>query len=120
MNGEPTYHTARRRLETERQPYDRDTVSSLLSDGWGVYAIWSGPYECLYVGKSAEGESVKQRLLHHLSRREPNRDLRRALHLNRDHAEFAVCLTDSLEWATELEDRLIKYYQPAHNRNRLG
>ena len=120
MTGEPTYHTARRRLETERQPYDRDTVSSLSSDGWGVYAIWSGPYECLYVGKSAEGESVKKRLLDHLSRQEPNRALRRALYLNRDHAEFAFCLTDSPEWATELEDRLIKHYQPEHNRNRLG
>ena len=120
MTGEPTYHTARRRLETERQPYDRDTVSALSSDGWGVYAIWSGPYECLYVGKSAEGESVKKRLLDHLSRQEPNRALRRALYLNRDHAEFAVCLTDSPEWATDLEDRLIKHYQPEHNRNRLG
>lgn len=120
MTGEPTYHTARRRLETERQPYDRAAVNALSSNGWGVYAIWSGPYECLYVGKSAEGESVKKRLLDHLSRQEPNRDLRRALYLNRDHAEFAVCLTDSPEWATELEDRLIKHYQPEHNRNRLG
>ena len=44
----------------------------------------------------------------------------RDLYLNRDHAEFAVCLTDSPEWATELEDRLIKHYQPVHNRIRLG
>ena len=120
MTGEPTYHTARHCLETRRQPYNRDMVNALASDGWGVYAIWSDPYECLYVGKSAEGESVKKRLLDHLSRQEPNRELRRALYLNRDHVEFAVCLTDSPEWATELEDRLIKHYQPEYNRNRMG
>ena len=75
MSGQPTYRTARRRLETEREPHAEDAVSVLLTDGWGVYAIWSGPYECLYVGESAEGESVKKRLLDHLSRQEPNRDL---------------------------------------------
>ena len=120
MDGEPSYHTARHQLETERLPYNQDEVDSFRSDGWGVYAIWIGPYECLYIGKSATGESVKKRLLDHLSRREPNRDLRRALYLNRDHVEFAICLTNSHEWATDLEDRLIKHYQPECNRNRLG
>ncbi len=65
MTGEPTYHTARRRLETERRPYHRAGVNALAADGWGVYAIWGGTYECLYVGKSAAGESVKKRLLAH-------------------------------------------------------
>ena len=70
------------------------------TDGWGVYAIWIGPYDCLYIGKSADGESVKTRLLAHLSpqERNSNRRLYNALYLNRDHVEFAVCLTDSPEW----------------------
>lgn len=118
MSGEPTFHTARHRLENERRSYYRDVVNALETDGRGVYAIWTGPYDCLYVGKSAEGESVKTRLLAHLSpqERRSNRLLYDALYLNRDHAEFAVCLTDSAEWATELEERLIKHYQPRCNR----
>ena len=117
MLGEPTYHTARHHLENERHPYTRETVRSLPSDGWGVYAIWNGPYECLYVGKSADGESVQTRLLAHLSSQERhnNRQLYDAIYLNRDHVEFAVCLTDSSEWATELETQLIKHYQPKCN-----
>lgn len=117
MYGEPTYHTARSRLEQERQSYNRDAVNALAADGWGVYAIWNGPYECLYIGKSAAGESVKTRLLAHLARQERrrNRSLYEALYLSRDHVEFAVCLTDSAEWATQLEERLIKYYQPDCN-----
>ena len=117
MFGEPTHHTARHRLENERQSYNQDAVQALSTDGWGVYAIWNGPYDCLYIGKSAEGESVKTRLLAHLSpqERHKNRRLYDAIYLNRDHVEFAVCLTDSPEWATELEDRLIKHYQPECN-----
>ena len=117
MSGEPTYHTARHLLENERQNYNRDEVRALSADGWGVYAIWKGPYECLYIGKSADGESVKTRLLAHLSpqERHSNRRLYDALYLNRDHVEFAACLTDSPEWATKLEDRLIKHYQPECN-----
>ena len=117
MSGEPTYHTARHLLENERQRYNRDTVQTLSNDGWGVYAIWNGPYDCIYIGKSADGESVKTRLLDHLSpqERRSNRRLYDALYLNRDHVEFAYCLTDSSEWATELEDRLIKHYQPECN-----
>ena len=122
MSDEPTFHTARHRLENERQSYNRDGVNALESDGWGVYAIWNGPYDCHYIGKSADGESVKTRLLAHLSpqERHRNRKLYDALYLNRDHAEFAVCLTDSPEWATELEGQLIKHYQPEYNRNLLG
>ena len=117
MSGGPTYHTARHRLENECQSYNRDAVSALETDGWGVYAIWIGPYECLYIGMSADGESVKTRLLAHLSpqERNSNRRLYDALYLNRDHVEFAVCLTDSPEWATKLENRLIKHYQPECN-----
>ena len=117
LSGEPTYHTARSRLEQARQSYCRDAVNALAADGWGVYAIWSGPYECLYIGKSAAGESVKTRLLAHLSRQERrrNRCLYEALYLNRDRVEFAVCLTDSPQWATRLEQRLIKHYQPDCN-----
>ena len=115
--GEPTYHTARSRLEQARQPYNRATVNAMDADGWGVYAIWDGPYDCLYIGKSAAGESVKSRLRAHLSRRERqhNRRLYEALYLSRDLVEFAVCLTDSAEWATALEERLIKHYQPEYN-----
>lgn len=117
MYGEPSYPTARHRLATERAGYRRDAVRALAADGWGVYALWSGEYECMYIGKSAEGESVKARLLSHLSpqERRRNRRLYDALYLNRDHAEFAICLTDSAEWATELEARLIKHYQPEYN-----
>lgn len=117
MHGEPTYHTARHRLEHGRESYRRATVRAMAADGWGVYALWVGDYECLYIGKSAAGESVKTRLLSHLSRQERhrNRQLYDALYLNRDHAEFAICLTDTPEWATELEDRLIKHYQPECN-----
>lgn len=117
MYGEPTYPTARRRLATERGRYSKDAVRALAADGWGVYALWAGEYECLYIGKSAEGESVKARLLSHLSRQERrrNRRLYDALYLNRDRVEFAVCLTDSAGWATELEERLIKHYQPECN-----
>ena len=117
MSGEPTYHTARHLLDSERQKYNRDEVRALSVDGWGVYAIWRGPYECLYIGKSADGESVKTRLLDHLSpqERHSNRRLYDALYLNRDHVEFAFCLTDSSEWATKMEDRLIKHYQPECN-----
>ena len=70
MSGEPTFHTARHRLENERQRYQRERVNALESDGWGVYAIWVGPYDCLYIGKSADGQSVKTRLLAHLSPQE--------------------------------------------------
>ncbi len=117
MFGQPTYHTARDRLEHERQCYQRDVVSALPDDSWGVYAIWNGPYECLYIGMSANGESVRNRLLAHLSSQEKykNRKMYDALRLNRDHVEFAVCLTDSPEWATELEKQLIKHYQPPCN-----
>ena len=126
MTGEPapvpTYHTARHQLETQRQGYNRDTVRALAADGWGVYAIWDGPYDCLYIGKSAAGESVKTRLLAHLSpqERRRNRPLYEALYLNRDRVAFAVCLTHSPEWATELEQRLIRHYQPECNRNLLN
>ena len=118
MSGTPTYHTARHRLENERRRYDRAGVRALPQDGYGVYAIWNGPYECLYIGKSAVGESVKARLLAHRSpqERRRNRRLYDALYLNRDHVEFAVCLTDGPEWATQLEERLIKHYQPECNR----
>lgn len=117
MIGEPSYHTARSRLDDCRQPYNRATVNALPADGFGVYAIWGGPYECLYIGKSAAGESVKRRLLAHLSREERrhNRPLYQALYLSQDLVEFAVCLTDSAEWATALEERLIKHYQPECN-----
>ena len=117
MSGEPTYHTARHRLENERGHYNRSCVRALPVDGWGVYAIWNGTYDCLYVGKSADGESVKTRLLAHLSPQErySNRCLYDALYLNRDHVEFAVCITDSPEWASDLEDLLIKHYQPKCN-----
>ena len=117
MLGEPTYHAARHNLENARHRYNRDEFNALPSDGWGVYAIWVSAYECLYIGKSAAGESVKTRLLAHLSRQElrRNRCLFDALYLNRDHVEFAVCLTDSAEWATQLEERLIKHYQPECN-----
>ena len=117
MAGEPTFHTARHRLETERQRYNRDVLNALEFDGWGIYAIWAGPYDCLYVGKSAEGQSAKARLLAHLSpqERHSNRHLYDALYLNRDHVEFAICLTNSPQWATELEDMLIKHYQPECN-----
>ena len=93
-------------------------VRTAGGSGGGVYAIWSSPYDCLYIGKSADGESVKARLLAHLSpqERRRNRRLYDALYLNRDHAEFAVCLTDSAEWATLLEEQLIKHYQPECNR----
>ena len=37
------------------------------------------------------------------------------MYLNRDHIEFAVCLTDSPEWARELEEQVIKHYQPEYN-----
>ena len=116
--GKPTFHTARHRLETERQKYSRDAVNALATDGWGVYAIWRSPYDCLYIGKSADGQSVNTRLLSHLSpqERRSNRRLYDALYLNRDHAEFAVCLTNSPEWATDLENRLIKHYRPECNR----
>lgn len=118
MSGEPTFHTARHRLENERQSYHRNEVNALKANGWGVYAIWTGPYDCLYVGKSADGRSVKTRLLAHLSpqERHSNRRLYDALYMNRDRVEFAACLTDSAEWATELEDQLIKHYQPECNR----
>ena len=118
--GEPSYHTARRKLEDERQPYNRKTVNALQMDGWGVYAIWGGPYECLYIGKSAFGESVKGRLQDHLSRQEPNPDLKRTLYLLRNDVEFAICLTGTAEWASNLEDRLIKHYQPQCNRQQLS
>lgn len=120
MIDQPSYHTALHMLETERQPYKGGEVRKLPVDGPGVYAIWCGPYECLYIGKSAIGESVKTRLGNHLSQQEPNPDLKRELHLCRDRAEFSICLTDSTEWATELEDRLIKHYQPKTNHNQLG
>ena len=117
MSGEPTFHTARHRLESERQSYHREAVRALPSDGWGVYAIWGGPHDCLYIGKSAVGESVKARLLAHLSpqERDRNRELYHTLYLDRDHVEFSFCLTDSPEWATQLEERLIKRYRPEHN-----
>ncbi len=117
MLGEPTYHTARSRLESERQRYNQDSVNALPNDGWGVYAIWSDAYTCLYIGKSAEGKSIKSRLLAHLSPRERrrNRRLHDAVYLNRDRVEFAVCLTDSPSWATALEERLIRHYQPECN-----
>ena len=118
MTGQPTYHTARHRLETARHPYHRAAVSAVPADGWGVYAIWLAPCECLYIGKSAAGQSVQTRLLAHLARQERrrNRPLHDALYLNRDHIEFAVCLTDTPRWATHLEQRLIKHYQPECNR----
>ena len=117
MHGEPSYPAARHRLETERHRYRREVVRGLPADGWGVYALWVGAYECLYIGKSAEGESVKTRLLAHLSRQERrrNRGLHDALYQCRDHVEFAVCLTDTAEWATALEARLIQRYQPEFN-----
>ena len=117
MYGEPTYHTARHQLETRRHPYNRETVRNIPADGWGVYALWIGPYECIYIGKSAAGESVKTRLLAHLSPQENrrNRPLRQTLYLNRDHAQFAICLTDTPQWATQLEAQLIHHYQPDHN-----
>ena len=122
MSDEPTFHTAKHSLETERQRYNRARVRAMADDGWGVYAIWNGTYDCLYIGKSADGQSVKTRLLHHLSPQEryKNRELYDALYLNRDHVEFAVCLTDSPEWATELEGQLIRQYQPECNHILLG
>ncbi len=119
MNGQPTKHTARSCLQTERQPYNRETVRAIAPDGHGVYAIWCSEYECLYIGKSDKGNSVKSRLLDHLSDSEPNIALRRAVYRNRDIAEFAYCLTNSPEWANELEGLLIKHYQPVHNNRRL-
>ena len=120
INRIPSYHVARRNLDVERHSYDRSTVNTMSCDGWGVYAIWGGPYECLYVGKSAQGESVKNRLLYHLSRHEPNDCLRRTLYLLRSQTEFAVCLTDSAAWASQLERQLIRHFQPECNRNLLS
>ena len=60
----------------------------------------------------------RNRLAAHHPRHGPprNRPLHDALYLNRDHIEFAVCLTDTPRWATHLEQRLIKHYQPEYNR----
>lgn len=120
MTETPSFPAARHRLDTERRPYNRDAVRALAEDGCGVYAIWSGPDECLYIGKSGQGNSVKTRLLDHLSPQEKNRGLRNDLYLYRDDLEFAVCLTTSPEWADALETRLIDHYPTAHNRNKLG
>ena len=119
-DGSPSYHVVRRKLEAERHIYNRSKVNALQQDGWGLYAIWGGPYECLYVGKSAKGESVKTRLLDHLSRHEPNVCLRRTLYMLRSQTEFAICLTDSSSWASHLERQLIRHFQPECNRNLLS
>ena len=118
MLGQPTEHTARSHLRTERRPYNRTEVRAIAPDGPGVYAIWVGEYECLYIGKSETGNSVRRRLLDHLSPLEPNCNLRRELYRSRDIAEFAYCLTDRQEWTDELERRLIRHFAPMHNRQR--
>lgn len=120
MSETPNFPLARHRLDTERQPYNLETVRALPEDGCGVYALWAGPDECLYIGKSDKGNSVKARLLAHLSPQEPNRELRQDLYRCRDDREFAVCLTAGAEWADELETRLIEHYDTKHNRNKLG
>ena len=118
MNDEPTFHTARRRLQLERARYNRPNVRQTPDDGFGVYAIWVGYYDCLYIGKSEV--SVKERLLFHLSRQEDNSCLRRGLRSARDYAEFSICLTNSAEWADALETLLIQDLQPQCNRYKLG
>lgn len=118
MLGQPTEHTARSLLRTERRPYNRDEARAIAPDGHGVYAIWVGEYECLYIGKSETGNSVRRRLLDHLLAQEPNRNLRHELYRSRDIAEFAYCLTDCQEWADELERRLIQHFDPIYNHQR--
>ena len=120
MTETPSFPLARHRLDTERMPYNRETVRALPQDGCGVYAIWADRDELLYIGKSDQGHSVKARLLHHLSPQERNRELRQDLYRCRDDLEFAVCLTAGAEWADELETRLIDHYSTKHNRNKLG
>lgn len=117
MNDEPTFHTARRRLQFERSRYTRLNVRKASSHGFGVYAIWVGYYDCLYIGKSEV--SVKERLLFHLSRQEDNPCLRRELRSALDYAEFSICLTNSPEWADALETLLIQDLRPECNRNKL-
>ena len=120
MPDNPSLLLACHRLDTERQPYNPATVRAMPADGCGVYAIWGDANDCLYIGKSDKGNSVKARLLYHLSAQEKNRALRRDLRLYRDILEFAVCLTATPEWANELETRLIEHFNTQHNRNKLG
>ena len=117
MSDRPTFHTARRMLQLERAPYNRPNVRRMPEDGFGVYAIWVGYYDCLYIGKSEV--SVKERLLFHLSAQEDNPCLRNELRSTRDYAEFSMCLTDSAEWADLLETHLIQDLQPRCNRYKL-
>ena len=120
MLDNPSFPLACDRLDRERQPYNAATVRAMPADGCGVYAIWCAANDCLYIGKSDKGNSVKARLLYHLSPQEKNRALRRDLHLYRDIIEFALCLTATPEWANELETRLIEHFPTPHNRNKLG
>ena len=118
MSDEPTFHTARSRLRLERARYNRPTVRHIPNDGFGVYALWVGYYDCLYIGKSAV--SVKERLLSHLSAQESNSCLRHRLRSARDYAEFSMCLTDSADWADALETYLIQDLRPKCNRYKLS
>ncbi len=118
MDDEPTFHTARHRLQTARVRYTRANVRALPNDGFGVYSIWSGYYDCLYVGKSEV--SVKERLLYHLSAQEDNPCLRQELRTASDYAEFSMCLTSSAEWADELETLLIRDMDTKCNRYKVG
>ena len=113
MNDQPTLHNARHQLETQRYPYNRDAVRATGTAIWGVYAIWAGPSECLYIGKSEK--SIQERLLDHLSSHETNRLLKAQVRIARDHLEYSYCPTDTPNWAHRLEQRLIQYYRPECN-----
>ncbi len=110
------------RLERERWPYNRAEVRRRVpEERTGLYALWlptgvDGGPERLYVGKSET--CLRRRLLQHISN-ETNPELRRALRMFRDIAQFSVAFTEGVEETRELEARLIHDWQPETNRNLL-
>ena len=103
-------------LERGRRPFQRGELRQLDRNHTGVYALWlpnGGPDECLYVGMS--DTCVRRRLLQHLNN-ETNPELRNLLRLYRDTVEFSAAYTSTEDETLELEDAIIKAWQPVTNR----
>lgn len=109
-------------LERELRPFNADEVRKLPTGRTGVYALWlpaeiGGGYDALYVGMS--DACVRERLLQHL-RNEANPGLLRQLRLFRDIVMFSAAFTSGREETLALETAVIRDWQPATNRNKLG
>ena len=114
--------TVKHQLQYDTRPYNRDEVRKLPENLTGLYAIWlpdgaPGSNEPLYVGMS--DTCIRTRLLQHLSKEEPNQELRAELRMFRDSVQFSFTCIQGREEIFGFERAVTKAFQPNTNRMNL-